>query len=315
MRVVRPASSVKVASTSQRAHHRGGGACVVEGIPCGFQEIRHSGRNPTPRKYRHCGTISLNTESMARLRRRPMRRETPMPYIFAYFRHVYNSVVEVTPEGIVLVPNNTEVVQQESLHLAWSEDRAALDTAERQRRAVLPELWLRDPFIGRGPDGTFHLVATGGGQKYTLRYASSRNLLDWSDVRSLPVMADVPKTASVWAPEWIWDPAVGNYFVYWSSSHGNEGWDDSRIWCARTTDFQTFTAPQVLLDAGYTTIDATIIPHHGSLVHVRQRRAFRVSTRRAPLCESRDSPRPLDGPYTPLLPRRSRRSARKAPPC
>ena len=220
-----------------------------------------------------------------------------MPYLFAYFRQVYDGVVDVTAEGTVVVhPTRVETVRAESLHWAWS--RNALDWTPLQgNESVLPGLWLRDPFVQRGPDGMFHLVATGGGNRYSLRYARSRDLLEWDEVRSLPVMAAVPGTASVWAPEWVWDEVEGNFFVYWSSSHGEHGWDDSRIWCARTSDFQSFTAPRVLLDAGYTTIDATIVEQAGVWYMFVKDERFGFAHGEHRFVQVATAPT-LDGPYT-----------------
>jgi len=220
-----------------------------------------------------------------------------MPYLFAYFRQVYDGVVDVTETGDVVVhPTRKETVREESLHYACSVD-ALHWTPLKGNHSVLPGMWLRDPYIGRGPDGLFHLLATGGGNRHSFQYASSRNLMDWSESRSVPVMANVPKTASVWAPEWVWDAAEENYFVYWSSSHGEHGWDDSRIWCARTSDFELFTEPQVLLDAGYTTIDATIIPHDGVWYMFVKDERFGFAHGEHRFVQVATAPK-LDGPYT-----------------
>ncbi len=61
---------------------------------------------------------------------------------------------------------------------------------------------LRDPSIAQGPDGTFHLVwTTGWHDSKGFGYASSRDLIHWSDEEFIPVMATEPTTVNVWAPE------------------------------------------------------------------------------------------------------------------
>ncbi|MBQ1584862.1 MAG: arabinosidase, partial [Muribaculaceae bacterium] len=60
---------------------------------------------------------------------------------------------------------------------------------------------MRDPSIVRGPDGTFHLVWTTqwmGSRGFG--YASSPDLIHWSEQRVIDVMGDIP-TNNVWAPE------------------------------------------------------------------------------------------------------------------
>ena len=65
---------------------------------------------------------------------------------------------------------------------------------------------MRDPSIAQGPDGTFHLVFTSAwkGSK-TFGYASSKDLIHWSEQRTIPVMAHEPTTVNVWAPELFYD--------------------------------------------------------------------------------------------------------------
>lgn len=185
-------------------------------------------------------------------------------WIFAYFRQIYDGKVDVTPEGVIVIPLTDERLRVESLHLAFSRDGRHW-TALNDNRPVWPDPPtahpVRDPFIARGPDGWFHLVATGGDAARHLLYCRSRDLIDWEPARSLPVMEPVTTVRNVWAPEWVWDPEQRNYFVFWSSSSGEHGWDDSRIWCARTEDWETFTPPRLLFDPGFTVIDATIVAH------------------------------------------------------
>ncbi len=183
--------------------------------------------------------------------------------LLAYFRQVYDGRVEQTPEGIVVVPLTDVKVREETLHLAWSRD-AFHWTPLNDNKSVWPEQFVRDPFVARGADGWFRLVGTGNGGSTKMLYARSRDLISWEDVRFLSGMDNVEGARNVWAPEFVFDAARGDYLVYWSSSHGKEGWDDSRIWCARTRDFQSLSEPRVLLDPGYTVIDASIVQHDGT---------------------------------------------------
>lgn len=186
---------------------------------------------------------------------------TPFPWLLAYFRQIYTHRVDLTADGVELFPLSSRELLIESLHLAYSYNGRQWTPLNRNQpvMSATDEQRIRDPYVGRGHDGEFHIVATGGSANTSMFYARSSNLIDWIDQRSLPVMESVPGARNVWAPEFIFDPQHNNYLLYWSSSCGRHGWDESRIWCARTDDFQTFSAPQVLFDPGYTVIDATIV--------------------------------------------------------
>src|ERR1700744_1016487 len=65
---------------------------------------------------------------------------------------------------------------------------------------------MRDPSICQGPDGVFHLVWTSSweGDK-AFGYASSPDLIHWSDEQYVDVMRGEPATVNVWAPEIFYD--------------------------------------------------------------------------------------------------------------
>jgi hypothetical protein len=228
-----------------------------------------------------------------------LSRGESFPWLLAYFRQVYSHRVEETATGVEMIKLTDDPLLIEALHLAFTRDGlhwTALNRNEPVLPLPPPFASLRDPFLQRGADGAFHLVATGGGSPTGMTYTCSRDLLTWDAPRSLPVMDSVSGTKNVWAPEFIYDPTTENYLLYWSSSLGRFGWDESRIWCARTTDFIAFTPPHVLFDPGFSVIDATIVPWRGTFYmffkderfgHLHgERRSIRLAT----------APR-LEGPY------------------
>ena len=190
----------------------------------------------------------------------------PFPWLFTYFRQIYSQRVDLTPEGVQFTPLTDEDLLIEALHLAYSHDGLHWTPLNGNQPVLLSTSQtdrIRDPFVRRGLDGYFHLLATGGAARTDIYYAKSSDLIHWDEHRSLSVMGSSEGARNVWAPEFLVDQDRDDYFVYWSSSHGRSGWDDSRIWYCRTGDFQTFTAPQVLFDPGFTVIDATIVPFEG----------------------------------------------------
>jgi hypothetical protein len=116
---------------------------------------------------------------------------------------------------------------------------------------------MRDVFLTRGPTGDFHMVWTWGWRGNSLGYASSLELLHWSEQKEIPIMQDFPATNNVWAPETYWDATKSQWLLIWSSSMKDSS-EGNRIWFSLTPDFNTFSKPAIFFDPGYVTIDATI---------------------------------------------------------
>ena len=92
---------------------------------------------------------------------------------------------------------------EDGLHLAWSADGYTWDNDGRPSLAptVGHAKLLRAPCVARGPDGTYHLVWTSGGNENNLGCASSPDFLTRSDQREIPFMAHEPTVLNSWAPE------------------------------------------------------------------------------------------------------------------
>lgn len=164
--------------------------------------------------------------------------------------------------------------EDEALHLALSTDGRVFVPCNDARpvlRGTVGTGRLRDPFIGLGPGGVFHLLATDGWTSPNIVHATSRDLLEWSPQRLIPVMAGVVGAHNAWAPEFFFDPATGDYHLIWSSvvdpDAPAEGRDwqnvgqDHRIWHCTTRDFGEFSPAALFFDPGYSVIDATVAPH------------------------------------------------------
>ncbi|WP_426329488.1 glycoside hydrolase family 43 protein [Pedobacter sp. R-06] len=133
--------------------------------------------------------------------------------------------------------------------------------------AVGTQKVLRDPSIVQGPDGTFHLVWTCSwkGDK-GFGYASSKNLINWSEQKFLPVMESEPKTVNVWAPEIFYDNEKKEYVIIWASTIPyrfakgiEEEENNHRMYSITTKDFESFSKPKLFLDPGFSVIDAVIV--------------------------------------------------------
>lgn len=189
-------------------------------------------------------------------------------YIFTSFRepstqgmqylYSYDGLQWDTLPGIWLRPevgNDTTYVD------AWS--------GEVREPKFYPEhRVLRDPSIVKGPDGIFHLVWTTQwmGSK-GFGYASSPDLIHWSEQRVIDVMANEP-TNNVWAPELFYDAEQNQYVVIWSSQIDPKDYTPAdtlgtngcnRMWYTTTRDFQTFTPAKRYYDPGFNSIDGYLL--------------------------------------------------------
>ncbi len=174
------------------------------------------------------------------------RQANPDQYLLTYFKTNDESVYLATsPDGL----NWQEVNQGQPII----------------KQGVLngKKYLLSDPFVGRGRDGYFHLVATQDRRGQQLVHARSKDLKTWDSLQLIPVMQSVPGTVNVWAPEFVADPQTGEHLIYYSSATKTEpNFEDShhRTWQVRTRDWRIFSEPKVLFDPGFTQIDATIVP-------------------------------------------------------
>ena len=126
---------------------------------------------------------------------------------------------------------------------------------------------MRDPSIAQGPDGIFHLVWTSSwrGDK-GFGYASSKDLVHWSEQRLIPVMEQELTTVNVWAPELFYDEDGKQFIIIWAScipqrfERGiEEDSNNHRMYVTTTKDFKTFSPTKLFLDPGFSVIDAVIV--------------------------------------------------------
>lgn len=165
---------------------------------------------------------------------------------------------------------------ESGVFFATSRDGRAWTPLNDNQPWLKPErsgMLMRDPFLARGPDGTWHMIWTVGwtrnerGGNLAIGYSSSKNLIDWTPQREIPVFADEPSARNVWAPEAAWDDRQKHWVVFWSTTipgrfPGTEATGDSgynhRLYAMTTRDWNTFTAPKLWFDPGFNSIDATL---------------------------------------------------------
>src|SRR5512145_2488039 len=107
---------------------------------------------------------------------------------------------------------------------------------------------MRDPSIVQGPDGTFHMVWTSSWKgDYGFGYASSKDLIHWSEQKHIVVMAYDTSTVNVWAPDIFYDDENNQFIIVWASTipfKFPKGIEDERnnhrLYYITTKDFKTF---------------------------------------------------------------------------
>ena len=125
---------------------------------------------------------------------------------------------------------------------------------------------MRDPSIIQTPDGTFHLVWTSSWRgDRGFGYACSKDLKHWSEQRFIEVMIDTT-TVNVWAPELFWDDQRQQAVIIWASCvpgkfpDGQEDHKNNhRLYYTTTKDFKQFTPAKLMIDPGFSCIDATLV--------------------------------------------------------
>lgn len=132
---------------------------------------------------------------------------------------------------------------------------------------AIDEKIMRDPSIAQGPDGTFHMVYTSAwkGNK-GFGYASSKDLVHWSEQRLINVMKTEATTVNIWAPEIFYDEEKKQFIIIWASTipykfpKGAEAEDNNhRMYYTTTSDFINFSDTKLFLDPGFSVIDAVIV--------------------------------------------------------
>ena len=153
----------------------------------------------------------------------------------------------------------------EQIYFAVSEDGLRwtdLNNSEPVLVSTLGDKGVRDPSLIRSPDGKkFYLLATdlrianGKGWDAARFHGStalviweSTDLVNWSEPWLIDVAGSIPGAGCAWAPEAIYDDAIGDYFVYWATISTRDGLRAARIFGARTKDFRTFSEPELYIE-------------------------------------------------------------------
>lgn len=196
---------------------------------------------------------------------------------------------------------------EDGLHLAYSHDGlkwlALKNDSSFLKPAVSKDKLMRDPCIIRGADGYFHMVWTVSWNDKGIGYAKSKDLINWSEQKFIPVMANESGARNCWAPEITYDDKTETYMIYWATTITGkfpetaseaENSYNHRMYFTTTKDFENFADTKLLYDPGFNSIDATIIKRGKQFVMFIKDETVEPTQKNIKIAYSKK----LTGPYT-----------------
>ncbi len=112
----------------------------------------------------------------------------------------------------------------------------------------------RDPSVVYA-NGVYHMVWTSGITTRSIGYASSTDLMNWTDVQLIDIWDQSTVVNHTWAPEVFYDEANSQFQIIFASDLDN---GDHKLYSITTTDFTSFSSPSLYYYNGVTVIDAMI---------------------------------------------------------
>jgi hypothetical protein len=170
---------------------------------------------------------------------------------------------------------------EDGLHLLHSTDGLKWDKIADGKSLLKPEVGrdklMRDPAVCQGPDGKFHMVWTVSWGERGIGYASSDDLIHWSEQKYLPVMEHEQEARNSWAPEAFYDAETKQFVIVWATTipgrfpetegqtkrENKDPGYNHRMYYVTTPDFENFSETKLFYDQGFNVIDSTIVQDGG----------------------------------------------------
>jgi hypothetical protein len=202
---------------------------------------------------------------------------------------------------------------EDGLHLAASRDGFTWEALNGGKSYLAPKVGksklMRDPCLLRGPDGTYHLVWTSGWNENNIGYASSKDLVTWTEQKEIPVMASEPTVRNCWAPEVAYDEKRKEFIIFWASTipgkfpatdGSSESQYNHRMYFTTTKDFVTFTPTKLYYDPGFSVIDATLTRAQGHVYLIVKDETVNPPKKYLQVAAAENDD--VQGPFEPLRP-------------
>jgi hypothetical protein len=201
---------------------------------------------------------------------------------------------------------------EDGLHLAYSLDGLGWKALNQDSAFLTPLVGgklMRDPCIIIGPDNQFHMVWTSSWKDNGIGIAHSRDLVNWSEQKYIPVMAHEPGARNCWAPEIFWDPGSRQYVIFWATTitdrfpQTEKGGDwNHRLYYTTTKDFTSYSKAALLYDPGFNVIDATIVRNGSRYVMILKDETLKPPAKNLRVAFSDKVTGPWSRPLAPFTP-------------
>jgi hypothetical protein len=153
--------------------------------------------------------------------------------------------------------------------LAFSTDGTTWQQYKDGAPVIVPNIAVGEEPLMRDPNvfydsttGVFHLTWTTGWKQDNIGYASSKDLLNWSEQIMIPIGQKINGCSCCWAPQFFYDDIKDSVMVYWSTDRGATG---KEAFYSMTKNFINYTNPNVYFapknadGQGYSIIDESIL--------------------------------------------------------
>jgi len=164
---------------------------------------------------------------------------------------------------------------EDGLHLVYSHDGIVWRSINHGNTLVKPTIGtsktMTEPCIAQDAEGIFHMVWNTGSNN-SIGYATSKDLINWSEQKELPVMSNEPTVTKTCSPELYYDKLAKTFHLMWASTipgrfpetEKTEDGFNNRLYSTTTTDFNTFTKTKMLFNPEFSVSEACYLKNKGS---------------------------------------------------
>ncbi|MDR0391568.1 MAG: glycoside hydrolase family 43 protein [Planctomycetaceae bacterium] len=163
----------------------------------------------------------------------------------------------------------------DGLFYAWSKDGLLWQQLRNGKPFLKPEVGgdvkdrlTHSPSICRSSDGVYHVVWTVGWESRSIGYASSRDMINWSKQRLIPVMENEKRTRNVWNPVLFYNEDDKQYYIIWASTVNGEFKETAglsednfnhRLYYTTTTDFTKFAPTKLYWNPNHNVMSPLLV--------------------------------------------------------